>query len=910
MEDSTYKVQKRLSDFQCGLLTAHVQQIVNIDQCEIGAQVRFSEESKYHTYDPLLKGWTINKMFGDPQSDCFAVLYECKDRQAVLAFRGHVIGTEITSKKQVLKQFFQNVEASLNNYHNLWYKATNEAYEYMRTNKTLLTFTGYGFGAWLAELAIFICHKLPDCTFVDNLKAVTFESPGIYTSIQEQKSNLVNSTPDVVPYLNIVTYLSEPNLLNITNPHIGKIYQLREEIDSLVPIEEEPSGIKKHFKRLLTIFTMKVCSLDEMLEKFDSVTGKPKAYSEMENWPAVKYDETKDGLCFKFDFAESSNVTFLGWASKVVKVTLPLFQRFVPTMKGVFKLFSGKINFEQPFDFYDGKNADFLKNHFKSHHVVKSDEPNLNESVVPGLLGTLEWYLWKLYGTNEEQIEKKFDDATKNKLKMLKEKFQMLPPDHGGLRVIKTKDKITTVEDLKDEMRCLLLIDNTNLIEYLSGVQIETPIETLILRMQNMGLDCTISNVMTTDRTINYKMIPQIEYLFNLLKMESVEEYIVSKDLTPLHLAKIIYTLNALANFTLYQQHNGKKARGIIKTAKKFAEEYMKATNCVPTPFDFKDMRDEHIEKLTSDADEEKKKDLLRMYAILVYLHGRTYIYEKKEAVTLEKAKKQFKMCHAICSKLNMFEGYLSIGRCVPMIERMEIEQQFKDEKLTREEAVRQVKDNLEKWEKHKADDNVYIEKYMPDKENKPTVKPSSDLYNRLECNEQALRGYIFLIELTTDGSELEKLVENLRPIFIEIFDSIKKNKGLTLRKKASVYNTLGSTFLSLYDKKHLDRDLKGLRKEVCGALAGSLLSKPVVGKITYKDELLFIKAIFRLAKPKRNGEPEFTAAETFDGLCKVCEKLLELNDMTALEYDEICEALSDYRDKRDEINEKLKRHV
>jgi hypothetical protein len=431
----------------------------------------------------------------------------------------------------------------------------------------------------------------------------------------------------------------------------------------------------------------------------------------------------------------------------------------------------------------------------------------------------------------------------------------------------------------------------------LSGVRIETAIETLILQMQHKGYACSVSNVIEAERKRNFELIPNLEKLYSLLKTEEIENYFLGNDVTALHLAKFLYTFNVLANNTLYNQHDGKKARDIVKTAKSLAEQYMRRTPDFPVDFNFDGLKDEDINLLIAKVN----GDLLSIYTILIYFQGRSYIYENKE---LAEGKQYFDTCNKLGKKLNMFEGFLSIGRGILVLDLLAIENKAKGEKLTQEDrtaAIKQLEENLVELGKLKSDANAYIVGYKPGEDNKMTVTPSEDLYNLIDCSEQEIKHYNFLIDLTTDEAKLRECVEKVRSIFADIFKLLNENQKINPRKKTSIYNTLGFILLSGYDKH---QDLTGFRSEITKALGDSLLVKPTL------SDLLFIKAIFRLAKPKRDGEMEFTGAETYDGLSKVNERLLlKLDDSQEFEYDAICDSLVMCRNKRDEINEKLKRN-
>jgi hypothetical protein len=84
-----------------------------------------------------------------------------------------------------------------------------------------LSFTGHSLGAFLAELSVFYVHNhfhFPD------VNAVTFESPGSKESLKKMQSNL---KPIILEQLDIVGYVSYPNLINTCNKHVGTLYYIK-----------------------------------------------------------------------------------------------------------------------------------------------------------------------------------------------------------------------------------------------------------------------------------------------------------------------------------------------------------------------------------------------------------------------------------------------------------------------------------------------------------------------------------------------------------------------------------------------------------------------------------------------------------------------------------------------------------
>lgn len=93
-----------------------------------------------------------------------------------------------------------------------------------------MSFTGFSFGAWLAEQSVYFCFEEFNSTSV---KAVTFDSPGSGDIIKQLAvKNLTNmSTMDedtLAKHLDITTYLFSPSFINTCNTHFGKVYRLIE----------------------------------------------------------------------------------------------------------------------------------------------------------------------------------------------------------------------------------------------------------------------------------------------------------------------------------------------------------------------------------------------------------------------------------------------------------------------------------------------------------------------------------------------------------------------------------------------------------------------------------------------------------------------------------------------------------
>lgn len=98
-------------------------------------------------------------------------------------------------------------------------------------NSNSITFVGYSFAAWYAELSVYLCAKLK---FFNNkrinsqdpptIEAITFESPGSFELLKLINS-IQNDSRDVdLNLLKISSFFCDPNFLNTSYRHIGKQY--------------------------------------------------------------------------------------------------------------------------------------------------------------------------------------------------------------------------------------------------------------------------------------------------------------------------------------------------------------------------------------------------------------------------------------------------------------------------------------------------------------------------------------------------------------------------------------------------------------------------------------------------------------------------------------------------------------
>lgn len=184
-------------------------------------------ESCSFTWEKLKsKDWLVDEVFS--RKGYKSLLYRNdKKKQIVLAFRGFKLKVrDFFLKKDNQIKAFENLLSNLSIGEQTYYAYldTYKAIDKCKEFNFSLSFTGYGFGAWLAEQSVYFSKK--DFKF-PSVKAVTFESPGSFDYLELlTETNVRNAKNFNLNRLNLTTYLSFPNFLNTCKTHIGKVYRV------------------------------------------------------------------------------------------------------------------------------------------------------------------------------------------------------------------------------------------------------------------------------------------------------------------------------------------------------------------------------------------------------------------------------------------------------------------------------------------------------------------------------------------------------------------------------------------------------------------------------------------------------------------------------------------------------------
>ena len=310
------------SDFVHGLLAAHVYETsANGDSLLAKKHIFYDllNVADGHQKDvvirQLLTKWSVHEVIYDQKTDYYGTIYKNDvDKQLMLAHRGtHLLGS-----------FFEDLNGVVNfkiTEFNLKFKeTTRKVVDLIKMNANFtgyaLSFTGHSLGAWIADLSVYYCHRFFD---YKNVKAVTFDAPGSEIMLQLLDKPAIKGPVDTfdVRKLDIVSYLSMPNLVNSVNRHVGLCYLVNNtDYDKQVGWIEraiEFASDKMSFSRLANEHSLRF-----ILEKFNHQTGRPFRIQQVERWPSITLTITNNVL--SQDLAVNSMYSFLQLISSNVYV--------------------------------------------------------------------------------------------------------------------------------------------------------------------------------------------------------------------------------------------------------------------------------------------------------------------------------------------------------------------------------------------------------------------------------------------------------------------------------------------------------------------------------------------------------------------------------------------------------------
>ncbi|MGI9215161.1 MAG: lipase family protein, partial [Gammaproteobacteria bacterium] len=210
--------------------------------------------------------WKIEEVVYDINSEYFGAIYvNRQDNWIVVAHRG----------TNTLKACMADLEGIyLNKFtrqKQVVYELVDRAIKLAKDKEFNLSFTGHSLGAFLAELSVFYCYSKFEFPYVH---AVTFESPGSEESLKALESHM-EAERVTFSELDVVGYVSYPNIINTCNHHIGSLYQ----------VEPLLSDHSQYFSSWYQ-YTEQAHSIDRIVKVFENgKIGRPLRLQYLHDWP-------------------------------------------------------------------------------------------------------------------------------------------------------------------------------------------------------------------------------------------------------------------------------------------------------------------------------------------------------------------------------------------------------------------------------------------------------------------------------------------------------------------------------------------------------------------------------------------------------------------------------------------------
>jgi DNA-binding CsgD family transcriptional regulator len=426
------------------------------------------------------------------------------------------------------------------------------------------------------------------------------------------------------------------------------------------------------------------------------------------------------------------------------------------------------------------------------------------------------------------------------------------------------------------------------------SLSLKDSIHLLLKFSQNLS----VSNLSREESEKNYKVIKQFDSVIEQIDLGQIQKYFNSDVLQSSELVNCLYNLNAISSYLLVEKHDVQKAEKILRYTKNLAENY------VSLVVDYKGDQTKvqiDFDKLTPAeiyTELAMIKDLPEMYTITLYFLGRSLIYQRNLG-KLEEAEKYFVLSSYLGNKLGLFEEVLSIINGVMIIKGDNIDINIENKNY--EQAREVLKECIELVKTIKEDNREYQVNYKPYNKNPTFIIPKKNTYHILDCTKRLVKLYTKLVTMVDDEGELKKSLEEISQQFIGsntsagILKILLKSSDKPNRIVADIYNNLGYFLLKLYDK---NIGLTQFKANLSSQL-----------KLANGDDIKIIYQIFDLAK-SLSRSTEFSKADSFDGLLKVCERLVRQPAIAEEEKKQLLKKIQDFKEARDEINTKLKRVV
>jgi len=476
------------SDFMHGLLSAHVADETGIiaGKCLLieNSKISFKIESNIYkeflnkktlNINNLIDEWFIEKIIENEETGYCGIVYKnILTNNIVLAHRSTNFKLGLGSnlfKQSGIQTDYESIMLGILVPHMAFaHKATKIAVEIAKNLNYTLSFTGHSLGAFLAEMSIYYCSYELNHKFV---KAIVFDGPGSWDLMNLLDNNKIKNIINMIKLeeLDIVSYITAPNLVNCCNSRLGKVF-------TIFPKLEKDFGI---YSQIIKNFGKKydsaLCStfyghdLVNILPYFDVETGRPSEFELVLRWPKISHKE--------FGKKRNTNSITLSIINKIfssesAEIIVGFFNLFIREDKVLSTIESIVLVLQ---DFILGKiqlnefwNVHKLINIENDFHKPKDLDPKEEF----GLIYSLNYNI-KPYNLYESTLNDKTDEIdrflifTKKNEESLKEfmlTIKMLIPfweyynyyeGTNEIKIFEQYKKVICVQDLRDYMRFLLL---------------------------------------------------------------------------------------------------------------------------------------------------------------------------------------------------------------------------------------------------------------------------------------------------------------------------------------------------------------------------------------------------------------------------------------------------------------------
>ena len=482
------------------------------------------DKESFMAKQKILSEWQIKEKF--IRKGYKSILFvNSKRRQLVLAFRG--VQLEVSDFFLADSQITVEIKSMLENSE----IAPQTIYAYMDTCKAVelsnlhgysLSFTGYAFGAWIAEQCVFFCHRDFDRKR-DNVRAVTFDSPGSLEYLEKLNTTNILGTQIDLTDLDVIQYLNEPSFVNTFNKHLPQFirvysnskrnYALEAETIFLDFVERIPSKIVKetmkklfeqHIKPKMKRFSFYISgikaifnnNLNCFLDQFDPITQclKNDCYKKMKNWPKTEFKPSNDlqsGITERINSLIEAGigsiphvpatVTKIG-AKIVTFFTAPVINCICDNLLSgvtciinlIIEFLSGNVKSDQCLDCFENdenimeypeENKEIFANEkrfkleYNSNYRVQTDLICFKEEKLKkDNIGSLDFYLIELPNVPISEFDRKISPFVMVLLKKFRNIFEVTNDEKNY--ILKARPKFNfDVEKIKSNLNRIFMID-------------------------------------------------------------------------------------------------------------------------------------------------------------------------------------------------------------------------------------------------------------------------------------------------------------------------------------------------------------------------------------------------------------------------------------------------------------------